>query len=236
MAVVGDIGLDLTPEGRAAMERLNELADVTIEVGYQADQEAADDETSLAEVAYWNHYGTLHKDGSMSIKATVNPAADTAEITKEELIADAREHETSLLDGLLTAAGFKTAEDCIKKVVISRGGKDLFSFHIHPLSEEDYNACRKKFTKYVKSKVQGGIRVPEEVHAVNYRAALIYAATIPEDQENVWDNKALWKKLDLATGYEAVNALLMAGEKEAVLSLIDQISGYELSEEDVAKN
>ena len=50
MAVVGDIGLDLTPEGRAAMERLNELADVTIEVGYQADQEAADDETSLAEV------------------------------------------------------------------------------------------------------------------------------------------------------------------------------------------
>ena len=72
----------------------------------------------------------------MSIKATVNPAADTAEITKEELIADAREHETSLLDGLLTAAGFKTAEDCIKKVVISRGGKDLFSFHIHPLSEK----------------------------------------------------------------------------------------------------
>ena len=115
----------------------------------------------------------------MSIKATVNPAADTAEITKEELIADAREHETSLLDGLLTAAGFKTAEDCIKKVVISRGGKDLFSFHIHPLSEEDYNACRKKFTKDVKSKVQGGIRVPEEVHAVNYRAALIYRATIP---------------------------------------------------------
>ena len=52
MAVVGDIGLDLTPEGRAAMERLNELADVTIEVGYQADQKAADDETSLAEVAY----------------------------------------------------------------------------------------------------------------------------------------------------------------------------------------
>ena len=33
-----------------------------------------------------------------------------------------------------------------------------------------------------------------------------------------------------------MNALLMAGEKEAVLSLIDQISGYELSEEDVAKN
>ena len=166
----------------------------------------------------------------MSIKATVNPAAETTETTKEEQIADARENETALLDGLLAAADFKTSEECIKNVVISRNGKDLFSFHIHPLSEEDYNSCRKKFTKFVKSKVQGGIRVPEEVNAVNYRAELIFRATTPEDQVKVWCNKALWKKLDLVTGYEAVNALLMAGEKEAVLSLIDQISGYELSE------
>ena len=175
----------------------------------------------------------------MSIKATVNPATETTETTettKEEQIADARENETALLDGLLAAADFKTSEECIKNVVISRNGKDLFSFHIHPLSEKDYNTCRKKFTKFVKSKVQGGIRVPEEVDAVNYRAELIFQATIPEDQAKVWCNKALWKKLDLLTGYEAVNALLMAGEKEAVLSLIDQISGYELSEEDVAKN
>lgn len=83
MAVVGDIGLDLTPEGRAAMERLNELADVTIEVGYQADQKAADDETSLAEVAYWNHYGTLHKDGSVMIPA--RPFMDTIKKHSEEL-------------------------------------------------------------------------------------------------------------------------------------------------------
>ena len=37
MAIANDIGLDLTPEGRAAMERLNELSNVTIEVGYQAE-------------------------------------------------------------------------------------------------------------------------------------------------------------------------------------------------------
>lgn len=172
----------------------------------------------------------------MSIKATVNPTDETAEITKEEQIADARENETTLLDGLLTAAGFKTSEECIKNVVISRGGKDLFSFHIHPLSEEDYNSCRKKFTKYVKSKVQGGIRVPEEVNAVDYRARADFPRHHPGGSGKGLCNKVLWKKLDLVTGYEAVNALLMAGEKEAILSLIDQISGYELSEEDVAKN
>ena len=107
----------------------------------------------------------------MSIKATVNPAAETTETTettKEEQIADARENETALLDGLLAAADFKTSEECIKNVVISRNGKDLFSFHIHPLSEEDYNSCRKKFTKFVKSKVQGGIRVPEELSIIGF--------------------------------------------------------------------
>ena len=55
----------------------------------------------------------------MSIKATVNPAAETTETTKEEQIADARENETALLDGLLAAADFKTSEECIKNVVIS---------------------------------------------------------------------------------------------------------------------
>ena len=81
MAIANDIGLDLTPEGRAAMERLNELSSVTIEVGYQADQKAADDETSLAEVAYWNHYGTLHKDGSVMIPA--RPFMDTSKSTRK---------------------------------------------------------------------------------------------------------------------------------------------------------
>ena len=33
MATAGDLGLDLTPDGIATMNRLNELEDVTIEVG-----------------------------------------------------------------------------------------------------------------------------------------------------------------------------------------------------------
>ena len=63
MAIAGEFGLDLTPEGRAALSMLDELEDIVVEVGYQADQMAIDGETSLAEIAYWNHYGTLHKDG-----------------------------------------------------------------------------------------------------------------------------------------------------------------------------
>lgn len=88
----------------------------------------------------------------MSIKATVNPAAETTETTKEEQIADARENETALLDGLLAAADFKTSEECIKNVVISRNGKDLFSFHIHPLSEETTTTAARSLPSSLRAK------------------------------------------------------------------------------------
>ena len=45
MAIAGEFGLDLTPEGRAALSMLDELEDIVVEVGYQADQMAIDGET-----------------------------------------------------------------------------------------------------------------------------------------------------------------------------------------------
>lgn len=175
----------------------------------------------------------------MSARATANLAAEDMETTTatvEEQRADARKNEDDLLNGLLAAANYKDDVDESVEIVINRQGKDLFSFHIHPLSEEDFNRCRKRCTKYVKSRTNAGVRIPEEVDTVKYRCMLIYEATIPEDRAKIWDNKALWKAKDLATGTEAVDVLLKAGEKNAVCEKIDTISGYEMTEEEVAKN
>lgn len=174
----------------------------------------------------------------MSTRATAGLPRDmeTTTATEEELQAEARANEDDLLAGLLAAANYKADEDETVEIVISRNKKDLFSFRIHPLSEDDFNRCRKRCTKYVKSKTQGGIRVPEEVDTVKYRCMLIYEATVPEDRAKVWDNKKLWKAKDLATGVEAVDILLKAGEKNAICEKLDAISGYELTEEEVAKN
>ena len=174
----------------------------------------------------------------MSTRATAGLPRDmeTTTATEEELQAEARANEDDLLAGLLAAANYKADEDETVKIVISRKGKDLFSFRIHPLGEDDFNRCRKRCTKYVKSKTQGGIRVPEEVDTVKYRCMLIYEATVPEDRAKIWDNKKLWKAKDLATGTEAVDLLLKAGEKNAICEKLDTISGYELTEEEVAKN
>lgn len=173
----------------------------------------------------------------MSARATAGLPGDMEHTnTPEELQAEARANEDDLLAGLLAAANYKADEDETVEIVIARGGRDLFSFRIHPLSEDDFNRCRKRCTKYVKSKSQAGIRVPEEVDTVRYRCMLIYEATVPEDRAKVWDNKKLWKAKDLATGIEAVDILLKAGEKNAICEKLDAISGYELSEEDVSEN
>lgn len=175
----------------------------------------------------------------MSARATANLAIEDENMTtatQEEKQADARRNEDDLLNGLLAAANYKDDEDESVEIVINRQGKDLFSFHIHPLSEEDFNRCRKRCTKYVKSKTNAGVRIPEEVDTVKYRCMLIYEATIPADRARIWDNKQLWKAKDLATGIEAVDILLKAGEKNAVCEKLDTISGYEMTEEEVAKN
>ena len=175
----------------------------------------------------------------MSARATaglVTEDMDNTPATAEEMQADARKVEDDLLTGLLSAANYKDDDDETVEIVINRKGKDLFSFRIHPLSEDDFNRCRKRCTKYVKSKTNAGVRIPEEVDTVKYRCMLIYEATVPEDRAKVWDNKALWKAKDLATGTEAMDILLKAGEKNAVCDKIDTISGYEMTEEEVAKN
>lgn len=169
-----------------------------------------------------------------SLAEAMTTATTTA--TPEEMRADARKHEDDLLNGLLSAANYKDDETETVEIVINRKGKDLFSFRIHPLSEEDFARCRKRCTKYVKSRTNAGVRIPEEVDTVKYRCMLIYEATVPEDRAKVWDNKQLWKAKDLATGIEAVDLLLKAGEKNAVCDKIDSISGYEMTEEEVAKN
>ena len=71
---------------------------------------------------------------------------------------------------------------------------------------------------------------------MKYRCMLIYEATIPEDRTKIWDNKKFWKAKDLATGIEAVDTLLKAGEKAAICDKLDAISGYDMTEEEVAKN
>lgn len=146
-----------------------------------------------------------------------------------------RSYEDDILGGLLAAANFQNDEDEIVPIEIARNGVVLLKFRIRPLSEDEYSKCKNRYTKYVRNK-QIGIKLPEDTDSVMYRNALIYQATVDEDRTKIWDNKEAWRKLDVINGVELIGKVLKAGEKDAVLEKIDEISGYSSVLEETAKN
>ncbi|WHH58312.1 hypothetical protein [Petroclostridium sp. X23] len=153
------------------------------------------------------------------------------EITKEEILMS----EQDLLQGLLAAAEDKEDTSNALPIEIARKGKVLFRFRIRPLGEDEYNKQREKATKYVRNKSMGGLKMPESTDAVRYRSYLIYTATIEEDRKKLWDNKEAWTQLKVINGPDLIDKVLLAGEKDAILEKLDEISGYSSNIEEVSK-
>jgi len=155
--------------------------------------------------------------------------------TPEEQQQALRTYENDILSGLLAAASFRDSEEETVPVEIARNGVVLFRFRVRPLSEDEYNRCKERHTKYVRNK-QFGIRLPEKTDTIAYRNDLIFEATVEEDRQKLWLNREAWKRQDVLNGPELIGRVLKAGEKDAVLDLIDKISGYSSVEEDTVKN
>lgn len=163
---------------------------------------------------------------------------DDSKLTKEETQTLMRVHEDDFIQGLIESADF--VRDERQGIEIMRGDKLFFKFFIRPLSEGEYDQCRKKNTKYVRNK-QFGMKLPEETNNVKYRTALIYRATVDEDRERFWDNKNVWsalksKGIEIVTGQDVIAYTLLAGEIEKVIECIDKLSGYDSNLEEVTKN
>ncbi len=156
--------------------------------------------------------------------------------TSEETTNQLKITEEDFLQGLIDAACYADDENQTKVIEIIRPGKKkgekrvMFRFSVKPLSEREYNECKKKHTKYVRNRSLG-VKMPEDTDNVKYRAAIIYKATIPEDRKKLWDNKAAWealrdKGMQILSGLDMVEYCLLAGEKDRVIDVIDSISGY----------
>ena len=73
-----------------------------------------------------------------------NMAVTEVETTEEENKTLIRMNEDDFIQGLIDAADY--AKDDTQPIEIARNGKVLFAFSIRPLSEEEYNKCKKKHT------------------------------------------------------------------------------------------
>ena len=175
-------------------------------------------------------------DGNVTVEEA--PAVEDIELTEEEEKNQIRYKEEDFIQGLIDAAGFDGEEH--QKIEIIRNKKLFFAFTIRPLASSEYDACKKKWTKYVRNK-SFGIKMPEETNTVKYQSALIHEATIPEDRAKLWDNKNVWealraKGLQIMNGLDVIEYTLKAGEKDKILEAIDNLSGYDSNLEEVAKN
>lgn len=162
----------------------------------------------------------------------MNENITMTEETKKENI---RMNESDILASLIAAASYKYDEEDAVEIKIKRKGKDIISFKVRPLSDEEYQDCKKSCTTYKKNK-QLGTKVAESVNVAAYRSSVIYTATVNKDREKIWDNKAAWNKLGIATGRDLVDVVLKAGEKDMILDKIEEISGFQPNVEETVKN
>lgn len=152
------------------------------------------------------------------------------DLNKEDLLAV----ENSILDGILGAA--QDNEEDIATIQIVRKGKTYFEFDIRGLSEKMYNDLHDQATKFRKARNMGGVKVPEETDTARFRSLLIYHATIKEDRKKLWDNKEAWNALGVINAHSMIEKVLKAGEKNAIIDKIDEISGYSDDVDGIIKN
>lgn len=160
------------------------------------------------------------------------------ETNEEDTKAMIRANEEDFIQGLIDAAEFASKET--QRIEIIREGRLFFAFNIRPLSSQEYEKCKKKYTKYVRNK-QLGMKLPEDTDRIKYQSAIIYEATVDEDKRILWDNHKVWdalnaKKERIMNGLDVIEYSLKAGEKDKILEAIDKLSGYESNLEEVAKN
>lgn len=180
----------------------------------------------------------VHMDSKEKNEGTDQENVEEREFTPEQDGNQLKVHEEDFLQGLIDAAGYVEEEK--QRIEIAREGRILFAFSIRPLSETEYNNCKKKHTKFIRNR-NLGVKMPEDMDNVKYRADLIYRATVDEDKKNLWDNKKVWealrnKGMQIVSALDVIECSLKAGEKDQVVDCIDKLSGYHDNLEEVIKN
>lgn len=149
---------------------------------------------------------------------------DNTPVTEQEIKEELLFNEDDILKALTDPQQHEDKTDTITVDF----GKATFQFRIRPLSEEEWDKCRERNTKYSKNRRLGGMRLPESTNTTAYHSDLIYTATVDADKEKLWNNKRLWAAVNALTGRDMVDKLIpYAGKKQAIVERIERLSGYD---------
>lgn len=173
----------------------------------------------------------------MAEKNTIPELYDETEAGVEALASpeEILMSEDALLRGLIEAGTEKDNESTYRQIQIKRGGVLKFVFRIRPVSEEESLACHEHATKFAPRK-RGQPKREIETNTAKFRSWLIYTATVDKDRAKLWDNKKAQEALNVLLGVDMIDAVLLSGEKDRVIDVINEISGYGDDLEETAKN
>jgi hypothetical protein len=175
---------------------------------------------------------------------------ENPELTPEFILMN----EDDILRGILECATGKTSDDAYSTIEIRKNGitrrvikydespipmeegeKLMLRFRIRGVDQDEYQKCRERATKYLRNPKLGNVKIADETNMVKLNDLLIYTATHPEDKAKVWDNQAAWQQLNILTGADMVSKLLLSGEKDAIIDVLEVKSGYMNNLEEVTK-
>ena len=171
------------------------------------------------------------KKNTMPEQYDAAEAGVEAPATQEEILMD----ENAMLRGLIEAGKEKDDESTYRKIQIKRAGTLKFVFRVRPVSEEESIKCHDHATKFAPRK-RGQPKREIETNTSLVRSWLIYTATVDEDRKKLWDNKKAQEALNVLQGVEMIDAVLLSGEKDRIIDVINEISGYGDDMEETAKN
>ncbi len=171
----------------------------------------------------------------MSAKNTTPELYDEVQseekLSQEEILMN----ENELLAGLLELGGRKDEALSYHKIQIKRNGVVKLEFRIRPVTEDETQSCLKMARKYATTR-PGQPKKVIETNNTKLRSLIVYTATVDEDRAKIWDNKSAQTALNILTGWEMVDKVLLAGEKDKVIDKIDEISGFGDDLEETAGN
>ena len=155
-------------------------------------------------------------------------------VTGLENATDRKGAEYDLVKALFEAADYKTNEDNIVEIDITRNGKFLFALHIHPIGDDDVAKANKEAAIMVRN--PNGRHLPKiqaDSDKSKYKSWLIYLATTEEDQRQIWGNPELMRKVNAFQPWETIDKLLLVGDKAKLLEKITEISGLDDDEDEM---
>ena len=171
------------------------------------------------------------KKNTMPEQYDAAEAGVEAPATQEEILMD----ENAMLRGLIEAGKEKDDESTYRTIQIKRAGTLKFVFRVRPVSEEESIKCHDHATKFAPRK-RGQPKREIETNQSLFRSWLIYTATVDEDRKKLWDNRKAQEALDVLSGVDMIDAVLLSGEKDRIIDVINEISGYGDDMEETAKN